>query len=108
MKKILELFIVIWSIFFLIYFLSYMFYFDDMCKKFKKSYILNDRQTISQIWACKSSLVCRVNDIKTNKQNIIIDWKCDKKINNSLEIEAYITYLSNIYFSLLNKFTSDD
>ena len=108
MKKFLELFIVVWSIFFLIYFLSYMFYFDDMCKNFKKPNILDDRQTINQIWACKSSLVCSVDDIETNKQNIIIDWSCNKKINESLESETYITYLSDRYFSLLNKFSSND
>ena len=85
-----------------------MFYFDGMCENFKTPYIWDDRQTISQIWTCKWALVCSINDIETNKQNIIIDWKCNKKINDSLELETYIIYFNELYFNLLNKFASDD
>ena len=104
MKKLLELSIVVWSLFFLIYFLLYMFYFDSMCNWFKKEINWDYTEIIWQIWTCKSSLVCWINDIVTNKQNIIIDWNCDKKINNSLEMDFYFNYFSEKYYYFINKF----
>jgi len=108
MKKLLELFIVVWTIAFLLYFMLYMFYFDNMCKSFNKANNWDYMQIISQIWKCKSALVCWVNNVETNKQNIIIDWSCDKKINNSVELEFYMNYFSELYFNFVNKYSTND
>lgn len=108
MKKLLELSIVTWLLIFFIYFILYIFYFNNICNNIKKDNKDNFILTIAQISTCKSSLVCDVSDIKINNQNIITDWKCNKKINNFLEINNYFNYSSQLYFKVLNKFTKND
>lgn len=108
MKKFLELSIVIWLLSFLIYFLLYMFYFENMCNNIKKDPKWDYLISISYIWKCKWSLVCEVSWIKTNKQNIITDWQCDKKVNNSLEFNYYMNKISDLYNNTLDKFNKND
>ena len=108
MKKFLELFIVVWTLTFLIYFLLYMFYFDNMCNSIKQDAKWDYIFTIKKIWSCKSSIVCWINKIETNKQNIIVDWSCDKKINSSLEFNTYMNYFTEFYSNILNKINKND
>jgi len=108
MKKLLELLVTIWTLFFLIYFLLYMFYFDNLCTNIKQNNNWDYLQTISQIWECKATLVCWINNVETNKQNNITQWSCDKKINNSLELDFYMNYFSELYFNFVNDYFTND
>jgi len=96
MKKLLELSIVIWTLVLLLYFILYFFYFDTMCNGFSKNIKINQYEIISNIWTCKSSFVCQINNIETNNKNIITNWECNKKINNYLHFEYYLNYITNL------------
>lgn len=79
MKKIIEIFIVVFVWGLIIYSLLYTFYFETLCEKFSWNNINQASISIKTLAQCKDSIVCESSDVQVNSQNIASNWTCEKK-----------------------------
>ncbi|MFA5917343.1 MAG: hypothetical protein WC850_03875 [Candidatus Gracilibacteria bacterium] len=87
--KKLELFIVIVVILYLLYFLSYLLFFDNYCYKFSGT-LVGENANMGYLAKCKDSLVCEITN-KITENNQLKSWTCAKKRYNNFEIDYYIS-----------------
>ncbi len=101
MKRYFEIFIVTFVIFIIVYSLLYMYAFNSVCNRYAWINENNPIMVIGKLASCKDSVICRAENIETNKRNEIVNWSCTKKDSPIYSSELYI----NIYNHLKNSIT---
>jgi len=96
MKRMFELFLVIFILFIIIYTFMYFFYFNSLCDSYswinEKNYVIS----INKLAICKDSLVCKPNYIESDKMNHIKNWECNRIDFPIFTKEFYIDWFNNL------------
>ena len=118
-KRYFEITLMTILFFWLVYFIIYTFFLDDICNNFSnnntkktnpnnvsntitnyysKKSNLNKEEVFKKISSCTDSFVCIIDSIEREKNTNITDWKCIKKEVEKFEYNYYINKLKIFNF----------
>lgn len=91
LKRYLEIFLVIWVLFTLIYFISYKTFLDEYCSKY--SQVVSNYKKMNLITAskCKTNYFCELND-EIYESWKLIEYNCVKQRVDIFEKDNYDKY----------------
>ena len=78
MKKMIEIFIVVFIIFNITYTLLFFFYFDTLCGKYSWK-DANISTSFVKLATCKDSIICYPDNIDVSREGSSNSWDCFKK-----------------------------
>lgn len=91
-----EVIFIVSVLFIIIYFISYRYYFENLCIKYKWEKNLTKIEILKKMWSCTDSYVCHNNNIEYDElRRNVVNWQCSKKKVNYFEWYYYSNKYNN-------------
>ena len=98
MKKAFEILVVLYLLYVIVYFVSYIFFLDDYCDKKSQDVRNHKDMNLFVLKECRESFVCEYDyDTDIHKAWKLVKYDCEKKKVKYFEKKYYLDLIDNLW-----------